>query len=59
MQKDLYICIYVILCIFLELQINIIIFPRPPQQKISDYAPVDDEDRALQQVARDRHVSIR
>ena len=30
MQEDMYICIYVILCIFLELQINMIILPRPP-----------------------------
>ena len=33
MQEDMYICIYVILCIFLELQINMIILPRPPNQK--------------------------
>ena len=39
MQEDRYICIYVILCIFLELQINMIILPRPPQPKISGYAP--------------------
>ena len=29
----MYICIYVILCIFLDLQINMIILPRPPNQK--------------------------
>ena len=29
----MYICIYVILCIFLELQNNMIILPRPPNQK--------------------------
>ena len=39
MQEDMYICIYVILCIFLELQINMIILARPPQPKISAYAP--------------------
>ena len=35
----MYICIYVILCIFLELQINMIKLTRPPQPKISVYAP--------------------
>ena len=33
MQEDIKICIYVILCIFLELQINMIILSRPPNQK--------------------------
>ena len=33
MQKDLYICIYVILYIFLKLQINMIILPRPFNKK--------------------------
>ena len=40
MQEDMYVCIYVILCIFLELQINMIILPRPPQPKIFGYARV-------------------
>ena len=34
MQEDMYICIYVILCIFLELQINMIILPWPPTKNI-------------------------
>ena len=40
MQEDKYICIYVILCIFLEFQINMIILPWPPQPKIFGYALV-------------------
>ena len=47
MQEDMYICIYVILRIFLELQIKMIILPRLPQPKISDYAPGYEQHRQL------------
>ena len=39
MHKDMYVYMYVMVWVFLELQINMIVLPQSPQAKIPDYAP--------------------